>query len=247
MKADMQGLLCTVELLASSTDERRPLRPVADQLNIPFIDPIEVLSCDTLGGFYNKHDIEIMIPKGAVLPGEKVSIEFGVSMYGPFKIADGISVKRVSPVVWLCIQQEGFTGFQKDVQLTIPHFLHISTENASRYLRFLKSDHQLDWLDEDGEVEYQLTQADGRATFDHSTKCTLVTRHFCLTCIACGIQPDKLTKYCLIGGKPKIILQEQEWKIVFFICYLLKSCVWVSLNCTSDAMSMVFCGLDQYK
>jgi len=238
-----KGVFESYPTIGLPTDEKkRSPRPVADQLNIPFIDPIEVLSCDTLGGFYNKHDVELMIPKGAVLPLEEISIEFGVSMYGPFKIADERSVKRVSPVVWLCIQQEGFSGFQKDVQLTIPHFLDISTEDASRYLRFLKSDHQLDRLDKDGEVEYQLRQADGRAMFDHSTKCTLVTRHFCLTCIASEIQPDKLTKYCLIGGKPKVILKAQEWEIVFFICYFLKSCIWVSVFVqVMLRMSVEFC------
>lgn len=216
-------------LLVFSTDERRPLPTVADQLNIPFVDPIEILSCDTLGGSYKKHGVQLMIPKGAVLPGEKVSIEFGVTMYGPFKIADRVSVKRVSPVIWLCIQQEGFIGFQKDVEITIPHFLHMSTEDASKCLRFLKSDHQLDRLNEDGEVEYQLRQADGEASFGHATKCTLLTRHFCFLCLASSIQPDKYTQYCIIGGKPKKILKAQDWEIVFFICYLLEWCMWVSL------------------
>ena len=97
-----------------------------------------------------------------------IKIEFGVAMYGPFKLADERSVRRVSPVVWLCAQQDGFSGFQKDVEITIPHFVDFSTEDAYRYLRFLKADHEPDVLNEDGKIEYQLKPAAGTAVFDHA-------------------------------------------------------------------------------
>ena len=67
-------------------------------------------------------------------------------------VSDGISVRRVSPIVWLCIKQQDFGGFQKDVKISIPHFLHFSTEYAYTYLRFLKAD-QPYISDENDEVE----------------------------------------------------------------------------------------------
>ena len=164
--------------------------------------------------------MEVKIPKGAILPSEgMINIEFGVAMYGPFKLSDGRSVRRVSPVLWLCVQQDGFSGFQKDVKITIPHFLHLSTKDAYAYLRFFKADHEL----EGGEI--QLQPADGRAVFDHATYGTLLTRHFCSTCIASKVFPSEHTRYYLGGA---ISLKGQDMQIIFFVCYFLKSCIRVS-------------------
>ena len=202
----------------------------ANQLGVQFIDPVETILCDTHGcDYYNtRHDIGVRIPKAAILPSDgRIKIEFGVAMYGPFKIADGPSVKRVSPVVWLCIQQDGFGGFQKDVEITIPHFLQFSTEDAHKYLQFLKADHQLGLLTEDGKEEYQLKPADGKAVFDHAAYGQLFSRHFCSVCIATSVVHDDHTKYFLGGG---IIPKGQEWQIIFFVCYFLKSCVAVRFD-----------------
>ena len=64
----------------------------------------------------------------------KVDIQFGMAVQGPFKLSDGISVRRVSLILWLCIQQHGFS------KMLIPHFLDLSTEDADTYLKFLKAD-----------------------------------------------------------------------------------------------------------
>ena len=202
----------------------------ANQLGVQFIDPVETILCDTNGcDYYNtRHDVGVRIPKAAILPSDgRIKIEFGVAMYGPFKIADGPSVKRVSPVVWLCIQQDGFGGFQEDVEITIPHFLQFSTEDAYKCLQFLKADHQLDLLTEDGKEEYQLKPADGKAVFDHAAYGQLFSRHFCSVCIATSVVHDDHTKYFLGGG---IIPKGQEWQIIFFVCYFLKSCVAVRFD-----------------
>ena len=58
----------------------------------------------TLGCDYDnsRHDVEVRIPEGAILaiPSEgSVDINIGVAMYRPFKLSDGRSVRRVSPVV----------------------------------------------------------------------------------------------------------------------------------------------------
>lgn len=64
----------------------------------------------------------------------KVDIGFGVAMHGPFKLSDGISVRRVSLILWPCIQRHGFS------KMLIPHFLELSTKDADTYLKFLKAD-----------------------------------------------------------------------------------------------------------
>ena len=229
----LQGHVCTNELRPSGVIK-------AKQLGVQFIDPVEVICCDTLGYDYcnSSHDVRLRIPEGAILPGEGiVNIEFGVAMYGPFKLSDG-SVRRVSPVVWLCVQQDGFSGFQKDVEITLPHFLHFSTEEAFTNLRFLKAEHQLDMINERGEIKYLLKPADGRMSFEHVTHGTddrasslhgtLLTRHFCFICIATSVFPNEHTRYYL-AGRIKARLKTQDWQIIFFVCYFLKSCVLVSV------------------
>ena len=214
-----------------STAEVRPISSAtnkASHLGLQLIDPVEIISCDTRGYYhYNpRHDVRLRIPEGAILPNErKINIEFGVAMYGPFKLYDGVSVRRVSPVVWLCVQQDGFSGFLKDVEITIPHFLHLSSEDASTYLRFLKADHQRDTLNEEGKIQLLFKPTDGKAEFGCIAYGTLKTKHFCSVCIATSVLPDEHTRYCLYGIKK---LRMQEWQITFFVCYFLQSCILVS-------------------
>ena len=217
-----------------STDEVRPLSNAVNKarhLGVQFIHPVTIISCDSFGcNYYNsRHDVRLTIPEGAILPREGIiDIEFGVAMYGPFRLADGKSVRRVSPVVWLCVA-DSFSEFQKDVEITIPHFLQLSKEDANKYLRFLKADHQLD----DGEIEYQLKPAAGTAEFNHASDAThgkLLTRHFCSVCIATSVFRDEHTRYCL-GGELILTTQERQ-TIIFYVCYFLRSCIEVRL-CTS--------------
>ena len=211
------------------TNKARPSAMTkAKQLGVQFIDPVEIISCNTHGfDYYNsRHDLEVRIPKGAIPPSEgEIDIELGVAMHGPLKLSDEISVRRVSPVVWLCVKKHGFSGFQKDVEITIPHFLDFSTEDACKHLRFLKANHQL----KDDEHEYQLKPADSKAVFDRPTHGTLMTRHFCSICIATSVLPNKhSTRYYLGGG---IRLKLQEWQIIFYVCYFLPSCLRVRFSC----------------
>ena len=111
---------------------------------------------------------------------------------------------------------------QKDVEITIPHF---SAEDAHKYLRFLKADHHF----EDGETEYQLKSADGRAAFNRAAHGKLFTKHFCSVCITNSVSlPNEKTKYYLGGA---ISLRAQDWQIVFYVCYFLRSCIRVRFGC----------------
>ena len=227
MFSSVQNVLCM------SADEMEPFSSAvkkASQLGVQFIDPIEIISCDTRGcEYYNpRHDVEVRIPEGAIPPSDGIiKIEFGVAMYGPFRLTDGISLRRVSTVVWLCAQQDGFSGFQKDVEITIPHFVDFSTEDAHKYLTFLKADHQF----EDSESEYQLKSADGRAVFNRAAHGTLLTKHFCSVCIAANSVhlPNEKTNYYLGGARS---MKGQEWQIVFYVCYFLPSCIRVRFDYT---------------
>ena len=94
-------------IFLNSIDKVRSLSTAvnkAEQLGVQFIDPVEIISCDTHGcDYYNpRHDVQLRIPEEAILPSEgSIDIEFGVAMYGPFELTDGRSVS-LSSCVALC-------------------------------------------------------------------------------------------------------------------------------------------------
>ena len=55
-------------------------------ISVPFLDPVEVLVCDSFGCEYwnPKHDIKLKIPDGAIPSGLVAHIEIAVALYGPF-------------------------------------------------------------------------------------------------------------------------------------------------------------------
>ena len=112
--------------------------------------------------------------------------------------------------------------------IIIPHFLDFSTEDAYRYLQFLKADHELDVLNEDGKIQYQLKPAASTAVFDNDSDAThgkLLTRHFCSLCIATSVFRNEHTRYYL-GGELHLTAQRQQ--VIFYVCYFLQSCIEVS-------------------
>ena len=60
------------------------------------------------------HDITLRIPEGAVVEGEKIHIEVGVAMYGPFIFPE--NTQPISPILWH-YASEDVTSFQ----LILPH------------------------------------------------------------------------------------------------------------------------------
>ena len=68
-----------------STSQSRYFNEAKSQANIPFLHH-QVLNCDSSGQklHIEDHDITLTIPEGAVAKGEKLYLEVGVTMYGPF-------------------------------------------------------------------------------------------------------------------------------------------------------------------
>ena len=99
--------------------QAEPLRSKPKIHDVPFLGPIEVLQCDAGGGVYNSaiHDIHIRIPEEAV--DQKVNLEFGVTLHGPFAFPKDGKVKAVSPTVWLSVQ--GNVSFSKPIEIVLPH------------------------------------------------------------------------------------------------------------------------------
>ena len=242
--------LCTIPgcqfPMSTSTDHEDPdlptLFPVDSTLDInaaattdssvPFMDPLDVIHCTSDGGvYYNPvHDITVRIPEGAISKGASVAIEIGVALYGPFQFPD--DTKPVSPIVWLCVKQgQGeleHYQFLKPVEVVLPHYLHVTTEDDSTLLHFLKAGHHMNKRE-----QYQFQLAGGKVCFPvQKTYGTLSTYHFCFLCIASGTVSQERTakaNFCLISVIPDPI-SEPSWTIYFCVCYFLQTCVEVCIK-----------------
>ena len=86
--------------------------------HVPFLDH-QILEVDSAGREYTNvdHDFTLRIPEGAVAEGEKVHLEVGVAMYGPFTFPD--NTQPISPILWLCILEEDIE-LKKSFQVVLP-------------------------------------------------------------------------------------------------------------------------------
>jgi len=195
--------------------------------SISFIDPIEIIVSDSRGIKYHneRHDVSLDIPPKAVPPGKTVHIQFGVTLYNCnslFVIPEGSMV--VSPIVWLCILDSDIDKFVLDVELALPHFLDPAVSDTCK---FLQAAHTV----MEG-MHYRFKPADGYGWFSkYCAVGVLATKCFCFSCIGkVSGEVRSSASYCLIEGVPKIIPSLSTWRIVYILCYFLRTCISVSSN-----------------
>ena len=103
--------------------------------------PVGTLTDCTSDGrsYYDEHnDFRLEIPEDAIPEGERVTIDIGVALYGPFQNPKGL--RTVSPVFWVCVRGCENFHFLKPVKITIEHCLSLDrdTDPHSLGLTFLK-------------------------------------------------------------------------------------------------------------
>ena len=83
----------------------------------------------------------LTLGKGAIARGDKLTIDIGVALHGPFSYPAG--TRPISPVFWICVRGNEFYIFKKPVDITFQHFLHISSEEerARMGVSFVKAYH----------------------------------------------------------------------------------------------------------
>ena len=192
---------------------------------VPFVDPIDVLRCDSRGKEFTNsdHDITLRVPPGAIPDGVTVHIETGVTLYGPFQFPPG--TRPISPIVWFCMQ-EGIP-FQKPVEVILPHFLH---NREGLQLGFLKADHSTFTAD-NSEERYMFQKLTDPTKFyseDGKGFGVLSTKHFCFLCIQSNITRDHALRagYCLSCMIPDPWPNTHpDFHIYFCMTYFLKTCL----------------------
>ena len=209
---------------------------------VPYMDPVEVVMCDSTGGiFYSStHDFGFTIPEGAISEGDSINIEVGVSLTGPFEFPLGS--KPVSPIIKLCVQQQPSYQFLKPVEVILPHYLDLSSEEDSSELQigFWKAGHTLN-----DNQEYKFEQMDLSNTHFKCNYGILQTNHFCFLCIGGGNKTHENTSkasFYLVGYK--IMVNPTEWMVYFCVAYFLETCVEVCstllYNFVTRALKLLF-------
>lgn len=126
--------------------------------------------CSSQKYILDGHDIMIIIPEGAVADGEKVELDIGVAMYGPFIFPE--NTQPVSPILWL-YPQKAPVELKKPLQVIIPHCLTGLTKDGlrQRQVCFMKSD-----IDTDSQYHFSQYSSDKDFLFDNYG--ALETLHF---------------------------------------------------------------------
>ena len=193
---------------------------------------LERKTFDYEGGEYTSEadEFQLIIPEGAIPKSTQVTIEFGVSPYGPFgpfEYPD--NYRPVSTNVWFCATPP--ITFLKPVEIKMPHFANSSDEDSCKSLAFLKAQHI-----QKGKKVFQFSKTDGKTSFTPQTSSgSLYTNHFCVYCTAEFKRYDTdNANFSLVIAKPKQTSQDKPFQIHCCLTYMLPTCYRVSISVWSN-------------
>ena len=197
-----------------------------DLSGIHFVDSLDVITCGPAGGvFHSKsNNVTIIFPEGAVPSSNRIEIEFGVALLGPFDMPSNAEMRPVSPFVWICCDTPEFV-FSKPITVIMPHCISCDSEQDCEALRFMQAD-QND-LNIKGRFQFKICDALSAFT-PHTMKGSFTTMHSCLLCICSETSNIAMSKanYCLMMVMPS--RPEERYEVTFCITYLLETCMEVS-------------------
>lgn len=182
-------------------------------------------NCTSVGLHFHDeaHGFTLKIREGAIPDGEKLTIDIGVALYGPFLYPEGF--RPTSPVFWLCVRGRKSYKFQKPIEVTMQHFLSIdSTDDIILTgLSFAKAGHD---ANPQGKCSFSMLKEVQR--FEASS-CygSLLSKHFCYLCIVGKINELTLQKstFCLFGTLPNTFVYDKQMYVFFFVTYFLPTCL----------------------
>ena len=170
---------------------------------------------------------ELIIPEGAIPKSTRITVEFGVSPYGPFgpfKYPDGC--QPVSAIVWFCANPS--INFLKPVEIKLPHFANCGDGNNCKALAFFKADHN---QKSDEMFHFNETEGELSSTLnpDQISYASLHTNHFCMYCVCEYERSDtKSANYFLVIARPRHISPNRRFQIHCCLTYMLPTCLRVS-------------------
>ena len=198
--------------------------------HIPFIDPVTVLVCDHQGIEHTlvDHDITVTIPPGAIPKGKVVHFEIGVALYGPFNFPG--STRPISPILWLCPQEE--VEFNSPIMVTLPHFLtcHLSQQELDQLgVGFAKADHSdYSGSKESQNVMFDFQPCSVQTQFSYKEKqgfATMETKHFCFLCLTARQCPQLARKAGFTFSRIDYVSVSSTHVVNFCVSFFLSSCL----------------------
>ena len=178
-------------------------------------DDINVVSFDENGGTFcaAEHGVTVTVPSGAVPSGIVAEMKFAAATIVPVKFFN--DVLPVSAIIWLCMNVK----LQKPIQLQMPHFVNIKTENQARSLQFTKSDsHNVPTMKVIKGGTFPIGESYGTIEIDH----------FCYYCITTSVKVENIPQnlYRIIAIKeaqPNVA--SNLWNIHICVIPLLPTCL----------------------
>ena len=197
--------------------------PMPDCMTL--ISTVSDITSNGVKFFSKSNDFTLDIPRGAVPENERLTLDMGVALFGPFQFPEGL--RPVSPVFWVCVRDNSTFHFSKPVTVTIPHFLSLRSDEdvQSLGLTFLKAKHNKNM-----EGMYEFYETDGDMNFQASSVFgVLETSHFCSLCIACRDTLECLnkTQFCMTSLLPKSAMADGTKQDAYFFVtfYNLTTCL----------------------
>ena len=165
----------------------------------------------------------LSIGEGAIAEGDRLTIDIGVAMYGPFSYSEG--TRRVSPVFWMCVRENASYKFIKPVKILIQHFLTIRSDEdtTAMKLSFAKASHRQNY-----QKENRFHKVHDIQGFKPRTRYgTILTYHFCYQCIVAKISELTVrnTNFCLIGTVPNTFVYDRTMYVFFYVTFFLDKCL----------------------
>ena len=190
------------------------------------------------------HDVTITVPTLAVSRGEKVEVKVAVSLIGPYKLPNDCN--PVSVFVWIWANYI----FRKPVHIRIPHFASVTNSDEVFDVVVLTADKKDCLLDDNSDLVLQMHES----VYDYQYEvnddyCDYYTDHFCLKCLARRrplifklfnrlnlSTPKKVSnpsrvRITVFFCAPDDYATADELLIEMCICYSLKHCLQVRLQC----------------
>ena len=140
---------------------------------------VSCMKCDSTGAVFHSsaHDFHIVIPEGAVPKGVVISIEIRLTLIGPFQYPSLDENKPVSPILKLYVQDKPDFQFLKPVEVILPHYLDLTSEDDSCNLgvEFLRAGHAMN-----SNQMYEFQQIESNKGIFKNNVGILHTNHFCI-------------------------------------------------------------------
>lgn len=194
--------------------------------DLPFVNSITKVSCDSEGATINseQHGIMIKIPPGAVpKTSAPIEIEFGVLLSGPFEVP--MDMRIISPILWFGTTQKSFK-FNNRVEVCLPHCIDIASSDVTKNLVFCKT------LQSDAftDIPFGFTQSKDQTRFT-GLNGILSTKHPSFLCI-CYKAPKEMaqrSRYSIISAVPREdSIIDSTFNIHFFVTLALRTCLEVN-------------------